>query len=143
QSLPSLPKLYTTIVDQLNSPDSTARQIGETIGQDMGMTAKILQLVNSALFGCPRRISDPVQAVSILGLHTVKSLVLSHSVFSQFKVAASAHFSFEALWQHSLQVATLARQIARSQDQDRTVVEEAFTGGLLHDVGQLAIATNL
>jgi len=70
ESLPSLPSLYTQVVELIQSPNSSIKKIGEVISKDLAMTAKILQLVNSAFFGIPRQISNPAQAVGLLGLDT-------------------------------------------------------------------------
>jgi len=61
-SLPSLPSLYIEIIEELRSPNSSLADIGKIISKDIGMTSKLMQLVNSAFFGVPQRISHPVQA---------------------------------------------------------------------------------
>jgi YesN/AraC family two-component response regulator len=80
-NLPSLPSLYKQLDDELKSPIVSLKKIGDIIAQDITMTAKILQMVNSAFFGLPQKINDPVQAV-IWEMDTLKSLVLSTSFFS-------------------------------------------------------------
>ena len=80
-TLPSLPSLYIEIMKEIQSPDSSIKRVATIIEKDMGMSAKILQLVNSAFFGVPRHISSPVQAVTMLGLEMIKALVLSIHVF--------------------------------------------------------------
>lgn len=83
-SLPSLPTLYLEIMEELQSPNSSFKKIGAIISRDIGMTAKILQMVNSAYFGLCRKIGRAEEAVGYLGMETVKSLVLSAKIFSQF-----------------------------------------------------------
>jgi len=100
-------------------------------------------LVNSAFFGLPRQITDPVQATSLLGLDTIRSLVLSCQVFSQFDAAGIGPFSLTSLWHHSLRVAAYARQIALAEDWDLKTVDAVFAAGLLHDAGKLALAADL
>lgn len=142
ETLPSLPSLYQALMQELQSPRASIKKAGQIIAQDIGMTAKILQLVNSAFFGLPRRISDPTQAVILLGLDTVKALVLSAHIFSEFDQAKgkiSPHF----LREHSLAVGTCAKRITQSESGDRQTAEHAFTAGLLHDVGKLILAANL
>jgi putative nucleotidyltransferase with HDIG domain len=90
-----------------------------------------------------RHVSDAVQAVNILGLDTIKALVLSVSAFSEFHAPASSSFCIEALWHHSMRVGTTARLIAKAQGESQKFVGDAFTAGMLHDVGKLALATNL
>ena len=143
QSLPSLPSLYAELVEQLQSPDSSVKKVGEIISQDLGMTAKILQLVNSAFFGVRRHISNPAEAVGLLGLDTVMTLAMTIQVFSQFKHDEKSGFSPNTLWFHSLRVGMLAKRIAQSENQDSEVIKDAFTAGLLHDTGHLVLASNL
>jgi response regulator RpfG family c-di-GMP phosphodiesterase len=75
--LPSIPSLYIEIVELLRDPDVGIQEVAEIIAKDMGMTAKILKLVNSSFFGLHRRLSSAAEAASYLGLDSIKSLVLS------------------------------------------------------------------
>ncbi len=142
-TLPSLPGLYCEIVEALQNPEVSLNQVAEIVAKDVGMTAKILQLVNSAFFGLPRQISNVTQAIGLIGLDTIKTLVLSFQIFAQFSEARIPPSVLDALWCHSMLVAKYARQIAQSQGQDRQVIEDAFTAGLLHDAGKLALIANL
>ena len=119
RSLPSLPSLYFRIMDALGSPDSSIEQIGEIIASDPSMTAKILQLVNSAFFGIARRISNPVEAVQFLGVGRVRSLVLSLHVFSCFDQAQLKNFSIDRVWKHSISTGLVAQKIVRMQKMDK------------------------
>ena len=118
-------------------------QIGEIISHDIGMTSKILQLVNSAFFGLPQPISSPGDAVMYLGLSTVRALVLSLQVFSQFKNPQLAGFSLEALANHCWTTAVLARRIARAESGDTKMMDQCFLAGLLHDIGRIILADGL
>ena len=140
--LPSVPALYAQIVEKMHDPDVSLDVVGDIIGQDIGMTAKILKLVNSAYFGLRREISSPTEAVVYLGLDTVKSLVLSLNAFSQFDSVRVGSFSLVALWDHSLSTAAAAKRIARMQEAEQRLVDEAFVSGLLHDAGKVALAIN-
>jgi len=142
--LPSKPQTYQAIMAKLRTPDATLREIGEVIATDPSMTAKILQLVNSAFFGLGRHISSTEEAASLLGLDTIKSLTLSFGIFSQFdqKLIKDTGFSIEALWQHSLTVAKRAKQIARSEKGDKAMLDDCFLAGLLHDIGILILVQN-
>jgi HD-like signal output (HDOD) protein len=84
QTLPSPPPLYAEVIEVAQSPDGSLDKIGEIIQRDIGMTAKILQLVNSAFFGLRRPISNPVQAVRLIGLQTVKARILAVQIFRGF-----------------------------------------------------------
>lgn len=140
KSLPSLPNNYHDILHEINSPEPSLNRVATIVSRDAAMTAKVLQLVNSAFFGTARRVSDPAQAVTLLGLHTVNGLVLSVGVFSQFNKVQIASFSADELLTHGLQVASLARQIAASKNRNETFCGEAYVAGVLHDIGKLILA---
>ncbi len=142
QSLPSLPALYDELIAELQTPNASIQKIGAIITRDLGMTAKILQMVNSAFFGLRRQITSPAEAASLLGLDTVVMLVLTIQIFSQYSQTALRGFSPDELYAHSLRVALLAQQIARAQGADPQMVNDAFTAGILHDVGHLVLAVN-
>jgi HD-like signal output (HDOD) protein/CheY-like chemotaxis protein len=143
QSLPSLPSLYVELVKELELPDASTKKIGQIISRDPGMTAKILQMVNSAFFGLRRHISSPADAVSLLGLDTVRALVLSVHVFSEFDGARIPGFSIDHLWSHSMTVGTLAKKIAKIEGATEHICEAALTAGLLHETGVLVLAAKL
>src|SRR5687767_155455 len=133
QTLPSLPSLYTELIEELQSPGACIKKAGEVISRDIGMTAKILKLVNSAFFGVRRTISNPVEAVSLLGLETLMSLALTIQIFSQLDQTEMYNFSPAALWSHSLRVGAFAKRIAQTEEMEPGVVTDSFTAGLLHD----------
>lgn len=143
RSLPSLPTLYFRIMEALASPDTSLEQIGGIIASDPSMTAKILQLVNSAFFGIARRISNPVEAVQFLGVGRVRSLVLSLHVFSCFDQAHLKNFSIDAVWKHSMSTALVAQKIGRLQKMDRSAIDETYVAGMLHDIGKVLLAASL
>lgn len=140
--LPSIPALYVQIVDKVQDPEIGLDEIGEIVAQDMAMTAKILKLVNSAFFGLGRQISSPVEAVSYLGVETIKSLVLSIHAFSQFSSVKLGTFSIDTLWAHSQLTAGLAKEIARLEGGEQKILDDSFVAGLLHDTGKLVLASN-
>jgi HD-like signal output (HDOD) protein/CheY-like chemotaxis protein len=139
KTVPSLPALYVAVTRALRSPETPIRKIGDLIAQDMGMCAKVLQLANSAFFGLSSRVSSPQQAVSMIGVENLKALVLSVQVFSDLGGHLTQDLSF--LWEHSMTTASFARAIARVELSPCGVVEDAFTAGLLHDVGRLVLAS--
>jgi HD-like signal output (HDOD) protein len=141
-SLPSVPSVYNNLMEALQSEDVSPKEIGRIVSQDMAMTAKILQLVNSAFFGPRRPITNPTEAVIYLGADTVKALALSVSIFSQFDTRQAPGFSIENLRDHGMEVATLARQIAASLRLSKSELDDAFLGGLLHELGKLVLAAN-
>jgi HD-like signal output (HDOD) protein len=143
KSLPAVPAIYQRLTNELRKEDASLEQIGDIVSRDVGMTAKILQLVNSAFFGLPQPISNPGEAVMYLGLSTVRALVLSLQVFSQFKNPNLSGFSLNALADHCWTTAVLARRIARAERCDPKIIDQCFIAGLLHDVGRIILADGL
>lgn len=139
ESLPSLPSLYTEVVNEVNSPNSSLSKVGEIVSKDVGMSAKILQLANSPIFGLPGHITIPAKAVLLLGLETIKSLILSVKIFSRFEQAEVQGFSINGLWDHSIATGIIARSLATQHDLEQKKIDEAFMAGLLHDVGKLIL----
>ena len=140
--LPSIPSLYSEIVEALHDPEVSMEMVGGIIAKDIAMTAQILKLVNSAFFGLSRPVSSPAEAANYLGLDTLRSLVLSLNAFSQFESVKITGFSFSALWTHSLDVGAAAKAIAKLEDADRKLADESFVAGMLHDTGKIVLAAN-
>jgi HD-like signal output (HDOD) protein len=143
QSLPSLPTVYIQLLQEMQSPDASIAEIGRIISADIGMSAKILQLVNSAFFGLPRRVSSPAQAASLLGVETIRGMMLSIHVFSVFQQKELSAFSLTELWNHSAMVGTFARKIAKLERCDDKCLGDNYIAGLLHDIGKLVLAYTL
>ena len=141
ESLPPLPHSYSRLMDALESDDVTMEKVGELISQDMGMATTVLKLVNSAFFGLPSQVASPSQAVSLLGLDIIKGLVLSQGLFETLKIQRVPGMSFEKLWQHCQAVGCMAKQIMQVEGQDRSLTDQAFIAGIMHDVGKLVLAT--
>ena len=142
-SLPSLPEQYQQIMEELQSEEPSLPKIGEIIESDVAMTAKILQIVNSAFFGLARDVTSPVDATTYLGVDVLKSLVLTSGVFSQFDDSAVGIDVLRRLWSHSAEVGTLAKDIMLAETKDKLLADYAMLGGLLADVGKLVIANNM
>jgi putative nucleotidyltransferase with HDIG domain len=142
-SLPSLPSQYSELEDELRSPDTSIKKIGGIISKDPAMTAKILQLVNSAFFGLRKNISNTADAVMYLGVDRIQHLFLAVHAFTQFKAPASSDFSIERLWEHCISTAAMAKRIAEQEDASREIVNASFTAGLLHDIGKLMLSCRL
>jgi HD-like signal output (HDOD) protein/ActR/RegA family two-component response regulator len=143
RALPSFPTIYLEIVKAIESPNSEIQDIAEITAKDPGITVKLLQVANSAAFGLLETISDPVQAVQQLGLSTVRSLTLSAQVYSSFNSRPVKSFSPDALWTHLNRCADLAGRIMRSEHANTGDIEDAYTAGMLHDMGQLMLADSL
>lgn len=139
ETMPSLPSLYTRIVETLQSPDASVASVGEIIEKDMGMTAKVLQLVNSSFFGTPRHISNTREAVVLMGIDVVKTLVLSIEVFSTFKNALSV-ISVDKIQDHCVRTGVIAKKIAVLEKMDKEKADNAMIASILHDLGKLILA---
>jgi putative nucleotidyltransferase with HDIG domain len=142
-SLPSLPELYVKILTCLRSPDPSIARIGVIVAQDIGMSARVLQLVNSALFSLPRTITSPTEAVSLLGIDAVRMMTLAVEICTHSTNAPAGGVTTEGLWQHSLMVAHLAKAIAQAERQSPDLCNAAFSSGLMHDCGKLVLAHHL
>lgn len=139
-SVPSLPTLYGALIDELNKMEPSTRKVGDIVKKDIGMTVKILQIINSAFFGLQRQISDSREAVEFLGLDTISSLTLGLGVISQFESKGNSSLLAE-IWTRSMSVGILANKIALSEN--RAAANDAFTAGLLYDIGTIVLAVNL
>ena len=142
-SLPSLPSHYTSLVKELESPNASIKSIERIISRDIGMSAKVLQMVNSAFFGLRQHISSPAQAVVLLGLETIKGLALSVNVFSRFDDVDIGGMSLDALWNHCYVVGSFSKIITLQENCEKKIADDAFIAGLVHDVGKLALASQL
>lgn len=143
KNLPILPALQNQLTEELRADSPSVERVGEIISRDIGMTAKILQLVNSAFFGLAQPISNATEAVQYLGMNTVRSLTLSAGIFAQYDQKICKSFSLDALARHSWLTGVLARQVAKLEGKDAKFREQCFLAGLLHDVGQLVLAYGL
>jgi putative nucleotidyltransferase with HDIG domain len=138
--IPTPPILYFEIREELNSPDSDARSIADIISHDPALSAKILKVANSGFYALPRTITAIHEAISFMGTDTVTSLVLAAHVFNRMPLPG---INLDSMWQHSLMVAALARHIATEEGGDRLTVNTAGVAGLLHDIGQLTLLSNV
>lgn len=140
--IPSLPSLYKEVMNELKSPDGSIEKVGKLIASDIGMTSKILQLVNSAFFGVPCHVTNPSQAVHLLGLDTVRALVLTIGLFSEFDNITLTKLNIEVIYTHSIKTGTLAKKIAKKEALDSELVDNSFMAGMLHDLGKLVLSAN-
>jgi HD-like signal output (HDOD) protein/CheY-like chemotaxis protein len=138
ESLPSAPHTLIELVAALDADDASARSVGTVIEGDPAATAKILHLVNSSAYTKGRKVSDVGQAVALLGLDTVRGLALMHDLVRTFEAAGGLPAEWiDGLTLHSVETSRLARLFGAGRDWQA----HAFTGGLLHEVGQLVLAS--
>ncbi len=141
-TLPSLPEVYAKLRQAIANPEVPVSEIAAIIEEDMAMSAKVLQLVNSAFFGLFQKVESPARAVNLLGIDTVKNLILGVGAFTEIK-ASSKIFPVKKLWSHSLMVGNCAKIIARAQSEDNDLIDNSFIAGLLHDIGKLVMLAKM
>jgi HD-like signal output (HDOD) protein/CheY-like chemotaxis protein len=138
-ALPSVPRLYAELTDVLSDGNAGAADAARVVERDIAMSAKVLQLANSAYFGRRSPVTRVADAVAYLGLEALRALVLQAEVFREFPIGSSIPgFDLEALHLHCGRVARLSAALgAKTQTS-----QDAFTAGLLHDVGLLVLASH-
>jgi putative nucleotidyltransferase with HDIG domain len=141
-TIPSLPESHRRVVEALQDPQFELGQVARIVAQDVGLTAKLLKLVNSAALGLAHPIHSIPDAVALVGATRLQSLVLSAWAFSFADEKMCRGFSPAAEWQHALAVAQTAEKLAVEQRAKPAVIECAFVAGILHDVGKVMLAAN-
>jgi HD-like signal output (HDOD) protein len=145
KGLPTLPAVYVELQQALGDQQAGARDIARIIQRDIGMSAKVLQLVNSSFFGLGRRIAEIEEAVAYLGTEMVSRIVLAAEVFDRRTPGRGSDQLLcdqllEGMRDHALLAAAIARRIMLH---DRRRAADAWAAGLLHDIGKLVLAAEL
>jgi HD-like signal output (HDOD) protein len=133
----SPPLVYDRLVQVINHPRSGSVDIANVIGEDQGLTGRLLKVVNSAFFSFPRPVDSVAQAVTVVGTSQIRDLALATSVMSMFDGVPEELVNLESFWYHSLACGVTARTIAARRGEDN--VERFFVSGILHDIGHLVI----
>ncbi len=142
-TLPALPDLYQQLTEELEKKDPDIKVLARIISMDIGMSAKLLKLVNSSFFGFCRHIVSMEQAVILLGIKIVKALILSVHIFSVYDLTNVPGFSLKKLWEHCLCTANLAQKLAILEGLPKEYAEDCYFAGLFHDIGKLILASQL
>jgi HD-like signal output (HDOD) protein len=137
----SLPDIYLRIEGIINDPNSSARHIAAILSQDPNLSAKLLKIVNSALYGFKQKIDTISRAVTIVGHNQIGDLVMGTSVMALFHEIPSTLMNMNLFWEHSVACGICARCIAGFRKFPNT--ESFFIAGLLHDLGKLIIFKHL
>ncbi len=137
--LPSLPPVYLELVRALSTDRASMNEIGDILARDVAMTSRVLHLVNSAFFGLPRKVTSPREAAVLLGVNTLKSLVLYVRLFFSAPDSKLPGFGLDELWTHCSLTGRLSREIARAEGTDSRTQEQAYLAGILHDIGKLLV----
>jgi putative nucleotidyltransferase with HDIG domain len=138
-SLPALPAVVVELLCTLEQEDLNVRALADKIALDQGLTAKTLRLANSSFYGMPNKVATIHQAITILGLSSMRTLVTAAAVLDQFPQAGLDRFDFPAFWRHSIGAGLCAQALARHLDVNQ---DTAFLAGLLHDIGRLVLVTH-
>ena len=135
ETVASPPLVYERLVEVINHPRSGSADIARVIGEDQGLTGRLLRVVNSALFAFPRPVETVAQAVTVVGTSQIRDLALATSVTTLFDGVPGDLVDAESFWFHSLACGMTARAIAAHRGEDN--VERFFVAGLLHDIGHM------
>lgn len=138
RTLPSLPAAVLDLLAALRDDGRPVAELAGRVGHDPALAARTLRVANSSFYGVPGRVGTLEEAFGVLGLRTVVTLVGAAALTRSLSPPDCEGFDFQAHWRHSIVVAGLARRLAPIAGVDADI---AFTAGLLHDIGRLALAT--
>jgi HD-like signal output (HDOD) protein len=140
--LPAFPSTATAAMQMTDDPDVRIRELQSVITKDQALTARILKIVNSAMYCFEREVSTVSHAITILGLDTVRSIIVAAAVQQIFqkRSAPTTDLTSKLFWEHSFGAAVAAKTIAARINYP--VPEEAFSSGLLHDMGKMVLLRN-
>ncbi|MBN1164120.1 MAG: HDOD domain-containing protein [Candidatus Krumholzibacteriota bacterium] len=142
--LPPMPYVARRVMEVVNKPSTNAQILQEIISKDQGLSGQILKIANSALYACSRRIETLTDAIIMLGFNAIRSLSIMSATKNLYEFTRRGKvlgLKDKLMWEHSVAAAIGARMIAQRVDVAYT--EQAFMGGLLHDIGKLVILQKL
>lgn len=134
RALPAMPRAVSDLLAEMNKEDPSPKRVGELIGHDPALTTRVLRLSNSAFFRVSRKIGSADEAVALLGLTHVRSVVMAAALGSSFKNVPG--IDLRQFWRYSLRAAEIARSLAGLLHQNQG---NAFTAGLIHGIGILVM----
>lgn len=138
KALPALPTVVAELLASFGNEDVDIALLAQQISHDQALTARLLRVANSSFYGLQSRISTINEAVVVLGFRAVRSMVLAVGVSRVFRPGHCPGFDPHAYVRHSVGVGLAARALAQATARNP---ELAFTGGILHDIGELVLAT--
>jgi len=136
--LPSLPHIVIELIDALENGDVDTHTLAQKISRDQALTAKVLGLANSSFYGMQSKVGSIPHAVTVLGFNSVRSLVTAAAVVGTFSAGNSKELDYAEFWKHAIATALSAKAIAKHLGANE---DQAFIGGLLHNIGRLVLAT--
>lgn len=134
----SLPLFYERLNEAINHPRCSTYDISRIITEDQGLTARLLRLANSPMFGCYAKVDSITKAVTIIGTQQLRDLALAASVMGIFKGIPEDLLNMASFWRHSIACGIIARALAVYRRESN--VERLFVAGMLHDVGQVVLS---
>jgi HD-like signal output (HDOD) protein len=137
-SLPQFPDNIINLQRLISDPNAEISEIAREISVDPSMTADLLKLVNSAQFMLPKRVDNIVEAVKLVGMKGVRNLLYSYGTQ---KVLGEKYSEMRSLWQYSYRCAYYAYILAKSFKRRKEILDDVYVGGILHDLGQIVIAS--
>jgi HD-like signal output (HDOD) protein len=136
RQLPAIPRIYSALRSLVNDEKVTATEVARVVGTDPSIAARVLQIVNSAFFRLPRRITKIEQAVSYLGFTVIRNIAMSVEIFSQWPSKPFGHLHQAKLQAHVRAVAAAARALTVKTP----IADDTMLAGLLHDIGYWVLA---
>lgn len=137
--LPAIPSVVLNAMSLLNDPSVTVKKIQEQILMDQGLTAYILKIANSPLYGLRKEVSTVSYAINLMGYNTTKSILMAYLTKNIYNQSGSK-FIHNLLWKHSLCTAVIAKELANNVSNINS--EEVFIAALLHDIGKAVLLKN-
>jgi HD-like signal output (HDOD) protein len=134
--IPPFPLIAIRILQLTNKEDVPMRQLSDLISSEPAFSSEVLTIANSALYGCRVPINSVLQAIAVLGTKSLKGLCLTVGVRAYMGESLN-HKSLRAIWRHSLACALIANRLAGAGRRDK---DAAYTAGIMHDIGRLALA---
>ncbi|MGQ0722060.1 MAG: HDOD domain-containing protein [Candidatus Eiseniibacteriota bacterium] len=144
ENLPSLPTVVLKALQLTNDSTSRAADFEEVIKSDQALAARVLKLANSPFFGLRSKVTSISQAVVVLGIKTLKSVVIAAKTSKLLNRQLTPYgFDQAGMWKHSITCAMVSHLIARKAKFPPDAAEELFVAGLLHDVGKTLLAPHI
>lgn len=137
----SLPFFYERLSEAINHPRSSVADIARIITEDQGLTARLLRLANSPMFGYFARVDTITKAVTIIGTQQLRDLALAASVMGIFRGIPEELMNMASFWRHSIACGIIARSLATWRRELN--VERFFVAGILHDMGELVMCASM
>ena len=138
KEIPSLPHVITKVMEVIQDDNSSAFTLSKIIAGDLGLTSKVLKIVNSAVYGFEKQITSIRQAIVVLGFTTIRGIVLSAGIFKIFSPQKNTIFDYEEFWRHSILTAMATKYLGHKVDFPNN--HDVFSIAFLHDLGKIILA---